>query len=723
MQKFIKVVLNLNIFSEFIYKVPTKISKEDLLYRRVYIPFKKKITIGFVIDGFEENEDNFPFKIEEIIDIVDKIPLISQKEFHFYKWLSNYYITPLGQIIFNALPSFSIDSLKVKVEKNFDKSLLENEIEKKIVDEISKGISLKKLQKNIPFFMVYLNSLEKKGIIKFSKKRYRLTKSDFTFSDFDIGYKYYKPEKLNKYQEDVWNKLKNFLKNEFSVHLIFGITGSGKTEIYLRAIEKVLNMGKQIIFLVPEIALTPNLAEIFFQNFPNKKIVIIHSKITANKKNKIWEEIANNSVDIVIGARSAIFSPLKNLGLIVVDEEHEVSYKQEEKPRYHARDCAVVKGKIFQIPVILGSASPSIKSWYNAVNGKYHFYKIPKRANLTPLPKIEIIDLKDEAGDKIISEKLKKEVEYTIKNKEQVILFLNKKGYANYLYCERCGFIFKCKNCEISLTYYKSKNALFCPYCENYYSITFTCPECSYPYLKLSGKGTEKIEEKVIQEFPGVRVSRFDLESTSKKGEMTNILKKFNKGEIDIIVGTQMIAKGHDFKNVNLVGIITIDNVLNFPDYTSSERAFQLLVQCSGRAGRNKKQGKVVIQSFNPDNYVFKFFEKYNFEGFYNQELEFRKQAKYPPFYNLVHIIFEGNNKEKVKKNAKKIFDIIVNFDIIKLGPVESPIKKIRNKFRYSILLKAKSKSVLNKTVKKILNKKLDSGVDIKIDIDPENIT
>ncbi len=719
MTKFVKVCLNLNIFSEFIYEVP-KIFNFSLIFKRVYVPFKKKIKIGFVVEEFYGKKEDFNFNIEKIIDLVDYNELISEKELKFYKWLSNYYITPLGQIIFNALPPINLDSLKIKIKKDCNDNLDENE--SKIIELLKKGLTLKKIQAQIPYFFVFLKSLVDKKIVEITKKKYRISKKDFSYFFSEISYKYYRPKELNIYQQKVWDKLKNNLTN-FSVHLLFGITGSGKTEIYLKAIEEILDKNKQIIYLVPEIALTPGLVEIFYENFKNKKIAVIHSKITANKRNKIIEEIANNNIDIVIGARSAIFAPLKNLGLIVVDEEHEQSYKQEDKPRYNARDSAIVKAQIYNCPIILGSATPSLKSWYNAKKGKYFYYEIKVRANNNPLPDIHIVDLKKEKHDKIISEQLKIEILNQIEKKGQVILFLNKKGYASFIYCRNCGYVFKCKNCEISLTYYKNKNALFCPYCENLYKVEYYCPQCNSPYLLLAGKGTEKIEEKVISELNNVNVARFDLESTSKKGELEKILKNFNEGKIDIIVGTQMIAKGHDFKNVGLVGIISIDNILNFPDYTSSERAFQLLVQCSGRAGRDRKKGKVIVQTYNPDNYVFKYFKDYNFEEFYENELAFRKLAKYPPYYNLAHIILEGNNKEKVEKNIKKLFEKINQSDIIKIGPSKSPIFKIRNKFRYSILLKSKSKSKLNNCIRNLLKEKIDSGVDLKVDIDPENIS
>ena len=719
MAKFVKVCLNLNIFSDFIYKVPEGLSYK-LKFKRVYVPFKNKIKIGFVIDEFENIEENFNFKIEEIIDVIDAVEIISEKEFKFYKWISDYYITPLGQIIFNALPSFNLDYLKLKL--NIDDKTEVSYEENQILDCLQKGLSLKKIQPQIKFFFKHLNSLIEKKIISIYRKNYKITKRDFLSTIPEISYKYQRPENLNEHQEKVWKSLKEKI-NVFSVNLIFGITGSGKTEIYLKAIEEVLKQNKQIIYLVPEIALTPGLVNIFFENFKDKNIAVIHSKITARKRNIIYENIAKGEIDIIVGARSAIFAPMKNLGLIVVDEEHELSYKQEDKPRYNARDCAVVKGKIYNIPVILGSATPSLKSWYNAISGKYNYYEILHRANNNPLPEVEIYDLKQEKNDRIIAEKLKSEIIAKVENREQVILFLNKKGYASYIFCKKCGYVFKCKNCDIALTFYKSRNALFCPYCENNYKLNVLCPKCDSPFIVPAGKGTEKIEEKISEELDNVKVARFDLESTSKKGELENILKKFNEGEIDIIVGTQMIAKGHDFKNVSLVGIISVDNILNFPDYTSAERTFQLLVQCSGRAGRGNKRGKVFVQTYNPENYVFKFFKNYDFKGFYENELEFRKTAKYPPFYNLAHIIVEGNNQEKVKNSIKKIFEKINESDIIKLGPSKSPIFKIRNKYRFSILLKSKSKSKLNKTLRNIANFKLFSGVDLKIDIDPENIT
>ncbi len=771
--KFIKVVFNINLDTSFIYKKSGLIEHEKLLFKRVLVPFKNKLSIGFVIEEFNY-EDKFQFKVENIVDIIDDNPLISSKEFEFYKWMSEYYIVPVGQIIFNALPAFSVDRFKIIVNPQINYAQLNNG-EKKLLELLETENNLKKIQKNFKFFFLTLNSLKNKNIINITRKKQRGKKVKFIeivdnnnlkLKDFfksnkilpfeyvkvnlknfkkyikegklnlieknreflpetlDASFKYFRPEQLNAQQEKIFKAIReDIVKGKFSCHLIFGVTGSGKTEIYLNAIEETLKKGKQVLFLVPEISLTANIGHIILTSFPNYEVIVYHSKISKNTRYEIWKRCAKNEVNIVVGARSALFTPLNNLGLIIVDEEHEQSYKQEDKPRYNARDCAVMKAKLFNATTILGSATPSVQSYYNAKTGKYKFHILKKRVNNQPLPDFKIIDLKNSFGDKIISLELKKEILTTINDNGQVILLLNKKGYASYVICNDCGYVFKCLNCDLTLTYYKSKERLVCSYCDNVYPLPAICPNCEGTHIKYMGKGTEKIVERVVEELKDVRVGRFDAQSTTKQGENVKILKEFNNGNLDILVGTQMLAKGYDFKNVALVGIVTVDNLLNFPDYNSTEKTFQLIIQCAGRAGRGGKKGKVLLQTYSPDNYIFKFSKEYRFEDFYEYELQQRKSAMYPPYYAIAHIIFESININRVKKisnESAKILNEISNNKIVVLGPVESQIKKIRNKFRYSILVKSRYRKTLREACT-ILLKSLTKvrGVDIKLDIDP----
>ena len=769
---YVNVVFNINLSTPFIYKKSSVFKEQSLKFRRVLVPFKNKLQMGFVVEDNVVVEKTSDFKIADVFDVIDNEPVISENEFEFYKWLSEYYIVPIGQTIFNAIPPFSIDHFKIEI---IDDNPVLDEAERELFELIKAGTSLKKSQKNIPFFFSLLNNLKEKKtievikklpkarkikfvkltdkanielkevfgsqkllpveIVKKSVKGYRKLLKEGTFEiiekskafmpeNFDSAFKYFRPEQLNEEQERAWKKVKESIdKDEFETHLIFGITGSGKTEIYLKAIEETLKKSKNVIYLVPEISLTPNVAYILLSNFPDCEIAVYHSKISKNLRYELWNNVNNGKVQIIVGARSALFAPVKNLGLIIVDEEHEQSYKQEDKPRYHGRDCAVMKGKINNAVVILGSATPSVQSYYNAKTGKYKLHVLKNRVNNQPLPDFEIIDLKEYQKETALSEPLKKEIKASVEKGEQVILLINKKGYASYFVCRDCGFIYKCKNCELTLTFYKSLNRLICSYCDNRYPVLKECPECKGHFFKLMGKGTEKIVENTINELDNVKAARFDGESTAKHGESVKILKAFNNREIDVIVGTQMIAKGYDFQNVSLVGIISVDNMLNFPDYNSIEKAFQLIVQCSGRAGRKGKKGKVILQTYSPNNYIFNYCKNYKFEEFYEYELEQRKMFDYPPFCSLVHLIFEGNSKDNVKNFAEKgreILEKISKNRIVILGPVESQIKKIRNKYRFSILLKGKSKRFLRETCMKLEESfKNVRGVILKIDIDP----
>ncbi len=772
---YLKVVFDINLNSHFIYHKPDFIS-DSLIFRRVLLPFNRKLKIAFVIEEFEKVDNTLSFKIEEIIDVIDSFSLINFKEFCFYKWISDYYIAPLGQVIFAFLPSFSLDNCKIKI---IDNQYLPEESEKDIFEFIQRDSSLKKIQEKFSFSIFFIRKLIENNILsietspskskkvkfiklksdkfpplndifkdkkilpfEFLKKRIKglkrylnegvleLIEKNYQFlpDSFDSSFDYKRPDILSDEQKTVWSNIERAIESKrYSPQLIFGVTGSGKTEIYLKAIEKTLSMGRSVIYLLPEISLTSGITHILLSNFPESQIALYHSKISKNLRYDLWEKSLNGQVNILVGARSALFIPLKDIGLIIVDEEHDQSYKQDEKPRYNGRDCALVKAKYYNIPVILGSATPSIQSFYNGNIGKYNMNILSKRVSEQALPQIEVIDMKMFPGDTIVSQKLKIEIEKSISEKGQVILLLNKKGYSSFLLCSDCGYVFKCKNCEISLTYYKSYNQLVCGYCGTRYPVPFTCPNCKNSLFRFMGKGTEKIVEYLFEQFKEkYRIERFDAEALSKKGENVRILKGFNKGEIDILVGTQMIAKGYDFHNVSLVGIISIDSMLNFPDFNSLEKSFQLVIQCSGRAGRKGNSGKVILQTFSPDNYIFKFFEDYKIDDFYKYELEQRKLVGYPPFSSIVHIIFESSIKNKCydfSVAAEKILQKFKKGDTHILGPVESPIKRIKSRFRYSIILKSHQRDNLNFMVKSMLDSmKKTNSVDIKIDVDPINL-
>jgi primosomal protein N' (replication factor Y) len=541
---------------------------------------------------------------------------------------------------------------------------------------------------------------------------------------------YPKPE-LTRDQEAVLSKiLKGIHSKRFSPFLIHGVTGSGKTEIYLRSIEEVLNQGRESIVLVPEISLTPQLLSRFKDRF-GENLALLHSGLGNGERYDQWRKIWKGEVKIALGARSAIFAPFKNLGMIIVDEEHDPSYKQEEKLKYHARDLAVVRAKQFEATLLLGSATPSLESFYNAERGKFNLLSLPERIEGKPLPRVELVDMKRKEG--LISEKVRIALQKNIEDKKQSLLFLNRRGFANFILCPECGFTLKCPNCSVTLTYHLRDYSLQCHYCDYRIKAPGDCPQCGGHRLQGMGIGTERLEEEIRALFPKTEVGRMDRDTTSRKRSHYQILKKLEAGKIDILVGTQMIVKGHDFPNVTFVGVVSADTSLHFPDFRSSERTFQLLTQVAGRAGRGETFGEVLIQTFNPDHYSIVKAKDHDFIGFYQEEMEFRKALEYPPFSRLINFRLVGNSEKKTKMIAEEMGRIAQSLlrkgfrkGIEILGPSTAPFAKMRGKFRWQMLAKGKSPQLLHKFAEELplrLEAHLKGkGVNLDIDVDPISI-
>jgi len=515
--------------------------------------------------------------------------------------------------------------------------------------------------------------------------------------------------KLNPEQQYAFNEIKKSITEDLSkTFLLMGITGSGKTEVYLRAIEEVLNRGKQVIVLVPEISLTPQTYSVFESRFPGK-IAVWHSKLKETEKFKTWQKIHNNEKPIVIGSRSAIFAPLKNLGLIVIDEEQENSFKQDQTPRYQTRTIALEIQKILGSAVILGSATPSLESYYYAKNDNFKMLNLTKRATKSLLPQTTIVDLRDEfkKGNKsIFSEILTRKIRETLAKKEQIVLFLNRRGASTFVLCRDCGFVFMCPNCDIPYIYHLLTNKLICHHCSAEANPPTTCPNCKGPYIKFFGTGTQKVENELNKLFPSARILRMDKDSTKKRDSHEKIYSSFKNHETDILIGTQMIAKGWDIENVSLVGIISADSTLFVPDFRAEERTFQLITQVSGRAGRGID---------NPDNKAIKYAAKNLTRDFYDEELLIRKDHNYPPFVNLVKILYNNIVQKDALLAATKDKRLLeTKFNV--LGPIPSFIPKINNSYRYLLVLKLKE-SELNDFLGDYSHR-----VEGSIDIDPQNI-
>ena len=577
-----------------------------------------------------------------------------------------------------------------------------------------------------------INSLKEKNLVEFKYEDfYRKSKSNFNYQNKDVV--------LNEEQNHAIEKITSEMFNqEKKPYMIHGVTGSGKTEVYMEIIDYALKQGLDSIVLVPEISLTPQTIARFKNRF--KDIVgVFHSRLSEGEKHDVFKAIKSGNIRILIGARSAIFAPFNSLGVVIVDEFHESSYKSDKNPKFSTLEVGRYLVNKRDITLVLGSATPSIEEYYRAKSGEYELIELKKRANNKPLPKIEVVDMKEElkyGNRSFLSNRLKLQIEEEIKNNNQVILFLNRRGYSSFVSCRECGYVFKCKHCDISLTYHKKQNIGKCHYCGYEEVIPQKCPECESKYVKAFGLGTEKIEEEIKQIFEGVRVLRLDKDTTSQKHELENILNKFQNREADILIGTQMISKGLDFNHVTLVGILSADMMLNFPDFKSFENTFQLVTQVSGRAGRSEKEGKVILQTYDSQSSVIKRIVDYDFEGFYEDEIKIRKLFNYTPFNNMLSVVISGKNELMVKKNITTLYNNIVyllkergiqDFEFI-LGPNPCSISKINSNYRWQILFKDDNIEInlLKGIIKYICITKrdvvFDKEVNISIDINPNSI-
>ncbi|PIE31925.1 primosomal protein N' [candidate division KSB3 bacterium] len=537
---------------------------------------------------------------------------------------------------------------------------------------------------------------------------------------------------LTDQQQEALDHITTAIDTEhFTPILLHGVTGSGKTEVYMQAIAYLLSKQQRAIVLVPEISLTPLLTSRFLSRFEDN-VAVLHSGLSAGERYDEWQRIRRGEVDVVIGARSAIFAPLNNLGLIVVDEEHEMSYKQDSEPRYHGRDTAVMRARFENIPVILGSATPSLESYYNARNGKYHLLTIDKRVDERPLPEVTIVDKRKADNRHLFSNVLEDAIKEAFLCNEQVLLFLNLRGFANFYLCKDCGYVYECPRCNVTLTYHAGVHRLQCHYCDFSRVPPGRCEQCSSTDVQYRGIGTERIEQEIQLIFPHAVVARMDRDAVSGKDAHYKILDRFNRGEIDILIGTQMIAKGHDFHNVTLVGVIAAETGLNLPDFRASERTFQILTQVAGRTGRGQLGGKVIIQTYMPEHYAILAAKNHDYLVFYGREIAFRGQLRYPPFSRVINVLFQGEDEDFTIGIAQSAAQFLRDTEFYRqrhisiLGPTPAALTRLRNKFRYQILLKSAHSMQMRKFVKEYLHYFRQAthlkDVQIIVDIDPANL-
>jgi primosomal protein N' (replication factor Y) len=520
---------------------------------------------------------------------------------------------------------------------------------------------------------------------------------------------------------------------QFQTVLLHGITGSGKTEIYLRLIERCLEAGRTALLLVPEIALTPSAQAQFLARF-GSRVALLHSALTENERHDEWWRIRHGEAHVVLGTRSAIFAPLGNLGLVIVDEEHDASYKQEETPRYHGRDVAVVRARLAGALAVLGSATPSLESYWNAREGKYRLEVLPERVGGRRLATVEIVDMRQEFRETHtqvpVSRRLHQEIEAQMANGQQTMILLNRRGYSWFLLCRSCGQTQRCVNCSISLTYHRREHRLICHYCGYSAPVPPRCPNCDSQHLYYIGEGTEKIEKKFAELFPGARVARLDRDVARRPGQFRRVLQNFREGKIDILVGTQLIAKGHDFPGVTLVGVVSADIGLGLPDFRSAERTFQLLTQAAGRAGRGGVPGRVLIQTFYPDHYAILMAAEQNYEAFFNKEMRFRRIMHYPPVTALANVIAQATKLEQAAQVAKQVGEFLIPLEartegMKVLGPTPAPLAKVEGRFRIQFLIKSASRARLNVILRQLADHCEQQGLpqrSVMIDMDPVNI-
>jgi len=619
-------------------------------------------------------------------------------------------------------------------EQTVDKLLARSPKQKEVYALLIEGEkTLKQLAAKIPSYAAPFKKLQEKGLVDVVPiKTQRQDDSDTSGSSGGTE----APLPLTQDQKRAYEEIKRSLNDsEYQTYLLHGVTGSGKTELYIRCIQTALDLKKTGIMMVPEISLTPQTVSRFHKRFGNN-VAILHSGLSQRERYQEWKKIQEGRVSIVVGARSSIFAPLKNLGVIVIDEEHDSSYKQDSSPRYHARDTAIVRARSEKAVVILGSATPSLESLSNTESGKYRYLSLDKRVQNRLLPVVQIIDMQKEKDESknftILSGKLKTAIRHRLDRKEQVFLFLNRRGTANYVFCKECGFVFDCHHCSVTLTFHGKENRIRCHYCNYTARVPTTCADCQGEVIKFSGFGTQRLEDEMHRLYPEAKILRLDRDTARDRSAFESMHRVMTAGEIDILIGTQMITKGHDFPNVTLVGVVHADLSLNIPDFRSAERSFQLLTQVAGRAGRGEVPGQVLIQTHEPSHYVFDYVQTHDFNNFYKKEIVSRKQLNYPPFTRMAALEIESESETRGETAVEKIKTILMrmigrNREIELLGPSCAALYRIKNKFRWHILLRAKK----SQTLQTLLNQFRDrqelkspfmNKIKLSIDVDPVNL-
>lgn len=748
--KIAKVLINTSVKSlnkVYDYLVPEKMEQDIKIGKRVLVSFGKgrsdeEAIIVKIEEKTAEELKSYNYKLKEIIEILDEVSYINESRLKLAKYISFLYFCNVYDALKLMLPP-GTKSKNTKKSLNTKQNTLVKLIKnpEEIMEDIENNVITSPKHIKLLTFLMYndyvlindiidgleisrqvINTVEKNGYITLEKVD---IKPDF-LTEFKVSPT--EPKKPTPEQEFAIDRINSYIdSNEYKQCLLFGVTGSGKTEVYLQVIKRVLEKGKRAIVLVPEISLTYQTVNRFVSRFGNN-IAILHSKMTVSKRKEEYKRIKNGEVDIIIGARSAIFAPVDNLGLVIIDEEHDGSYYSQTTPKYSTKEVASYICKENNATLILGSATPEISSFYKAQAGIMDIVTMENRPGTAVMPKIEIVNMKYDrvlGNTSDISLRLKEEIKKNIDKNEQTMIFLNRRGYLSYLRCNECSYIFKCPNCDVAFVYHKTSNLLHCHYCSHVERNVHKCPCCGSENISSSTIGTQRLEEELKEIFPGVTTLRMDADTTVAKDSHQKILDKFKNENINILIGTQMISKGHDIENVTLVGILGVDTMLGMDDYLSSERAFSNISQVSGRAGRAKLPGRVLIQTNDPDNYILNAVINNSYIEFYEKEIKHRKKFGYPPFIDIVLFEISGRNFYLVKSEIDRLYNILnsENTGIYKVFNPKAPfIQKINNKFRVNIIVKTKlNTNSYNKLYEKIniFNKTRKNGVNMVVTRNP----
>jgi len=741
--KYARVAVPTPLKEPLVYSIPEELAESLAVGMRVLVPLGRRRVTGVLVDF--ENQSAVP-RIKPIAACLDDTPILDAAFLKLCRWAAQYYVASLGEVLAAALPPVVRTETRVFVTYHDCPESFHGPLDKDILEEVKRRGRIQRTSlarlfpgRGVRAALARLmadGSLAIEDRLRGHRRENKRRKLELHTGSGSGPTLRPSDRPLTAEQTTVLDELQKRLDpGGFETFLLHGVTGSGKTEVYLRAMEVMCLQGRQSLILVPEIALTPQLLDRLEERFPGH-VAVLHSGLTGADRWRHWWSIVGGDVHVVVGARSAVFAPIPRLGLIIVDEEHDGSYKQEEGIHYHGRDLAVVRGQILGCPVLLGSATPSVESYNNARSGRYQLLEMTRRVEDKPLPVVEIVDLRAGVGAEskkrlLFSESLAQALQTNYASGQQSLIFLNRRGFANFLQCWSCGFVLRCPNCSISLTYHLERGRVFCHHCGFNQAKVDACPKCHDLSFSEVGFGTEKVEQELRSLIPRARIHRMDRDTTAKRGAQERIFRLWESGELDILVGTQMVTKGHDVGGVTLVGVLNADLSLNLPDFRAVEKTYQLISQVAGRAGRGEQPGRVIVQTLMPEHYCFPHAKAHDYQGFFDEETAFRRELSYPPFERLVHLRLEGTNAADVARRAvglgsdlRRLVDSVsANGTVEILGPVAAPIAKLRNWYRWQILLKGSRSQKLLEMARQAADwVPRSKGMRLQIDVDPYNM-